>query len=256
MTDQDKTSFWKFLFSGKNNFALLGILLQAIVLIAFLLTGFSSSTEVVVIYALETILIGIFHVFKMLLLIKNKQGKEAGFDRPKAIGIILFFIVHYGMFVFIQTTFFFVFMSMGDSRISDEIGLTNFIKVIQFPGVQTAAIVIVISLLLKFFAGIQKGRYTDVNFKLFMFVPYLRIFVQQFTAILPGFFVLFFHGGIAAALILIIFRTGLDLIMLKLREEPGNIDRLVNYLVLRSKKSYTETDKENFRKYLQLTLEE
>lgn len=41
--------------------------------------------------------------------------------------------------------------------------------------------------------------------------PYIRIFVQQFTVISSGFFIIFFPEIIIVAIILIVFRTLLEL---------------------------------------------
>ena len=99
---------------------------MALLFIAALIGGTIDSTEMVIIYVMETLIIGFYHIIKMII---------AGFAQKKisqSIGLALFFTVHYGFFVFIQTTFFFVFLSMNDNRISDSFGLENFETVFKF----------------------------------------------------------------------------------------------------------------------------
>lgn len=187
--------------------------------IFLLVIGKISATEVVILYAIETIVIGWFHIIKMLVI--TFQGKRT--EIPKLMGLfyIFFFAVHYGFFVFIQTTFFFVFLSMEDSRITDSFGVQNFITVLQFQGVQIGLMFMIISYGLKFWFNFYKsGYYKTLNVGIYMFQPYLRIFIQQLVAILPGLFIIFGKAGLAVAIILIVIRTITDYYLDKMRTEP------------------------------------
>ena len=95
----------KVLFTLENK----NVWLTALFYIALIIIGKLSATEFVIVYALETIIIGVFHAIRMLTItfLSNKMINDKG----KGIGLTLFFLVHYGFFVFIQTTFFFVFLS-------------------------------------------------------------------------------------------------------------------------------------------------
>jgi len=237
---------------GRFNFA---AIVQALVLICMLIIGWVDSTDIVIIYALETVLIGIFHVFKMLII--SFYGTHKNSKRESGIALTLFFIVHYGFFVFIQTTFFFTFLSMNDKRIKNDIGFDNFYTVMQFKGVQAAALVIVVSLLIKLFRNfLAQEKYINVSIQTFMFVPYLRIILQQFVAILPGFFIIFFDGGFITAIILIILRTGFDLLLNRLKTSKSFMDRASEFLAQPKKGEAPKTTPEEVRTFLNLVVDE
>jgi len=188
--------------------------------IFLLLIGKISPTEIVILYAIETVVIGFFHILIMLVLTFQKKNNTR--QNLKGLFYTFFFTIHYGFFVFIQTTFFFVFLSMEDNRISDAIGIQNFINILQFKGVQIGLLFMIISYGLRFWFNFYKsGYYKNLPVELYMFQPYLRIFIQQFVAILPGFFIIFGKAGLAAAIILIVLRTITDYYIDKMRNSPS-----------------------------------
>lgn len=204
--------------------------LNALFYIALIVVGRLSATEFVIVYALETMIIGVFHAIKMLTItflsseMKNKRGE--------GVGLTLFFLVHYGFFVFIQTTFFFVFLSMGDDRVSDSFGLSSFLTVLQFKGVQMALVLMLLSHAFKYWFNFYKNyRFQEVNLALYMFQPYVRIIIQQFVAIIPGFFIVFGNGGIAVAIVLIIIRTLVDLFFAKIKTSEVAFQKAVNFFM-------------------------
>lgn len=238
---------------SKLNFV--AIIIQTLVLITMLLTGYASSTEIVIIYALETVLIGLFHALKMLW-INAASSAGRSVSKGEGVGLVLFFLVHYGFFIFVQTNFFFVFLSMSDDRIVDDFGFKNYIAVAKMPGVQAAGIMIFLSLIVKFFVAMRNKRLTDIDLKIFMFVPYLRIFIQQLTAILPGFFIILFDGGIVAALILIVLRTVLDLGLVYLKLHPEKINSAVDFMQKKSQEKGGGAKREDIQHFLELVVEE
>lgn len=204
--------------------------LNALFYIALIVVGRLSATEFVIVYALETMIIGVFHAIKMLTItflsseMKNKKGE--------GVGLTLFFLVHYGFFVFIQTTFFFVFLSIGDDRISDSFGLSSFLTVLQFKGVQMALVLMLLSHAFKYWFNFYKNkRYQEVNLALYMFQPYVRIIIQQFVAIIPGFFIVFGNGGLAVAIVLILIRTIVDLFFAKIKTSEVAFQKAVNFFM-------------------------
>lgn len=204
--------------------------LNALFYIALIVVGRLSATEFVIVYALETMIIGVFHAIKMLTItflsseMKNKRGE--------GVGLTLFFLVHYGFFVFIQTTFFFVFLSIGDDRVSDSFGLSSFLTVLQFKGVQMALVLMLLSHAFKYWFNFYKNyRFQEVNLALYMFQPYVRIIIQQFVAIIPGFFIVFGNGGIAVAIVLIIIRTLVDLFFAKIKTSEVAFQKAVNFFM-------------------------
>lgn len=160
--------------------------LKPMFFLGLLLLGDITATEIVILYAIETIVVGLFHLVKMFVIsfFTGKNSKE----KSKGLFLMVFFTFHYGLFVFVQTTFFFVFLSMEDKRITSDIGFENFHTVLQLPGFQVGLAFMIISYALRFlFLFIKSGYYKQVELEAYIFQPYLRIFIQQFVAILPGF---------------------------------------------------------------------
>lgn len=206
----------------------LNVWLMPLFYLALLFTGAISSTDVVILYALETIIIGIFHLFKLLVL-----SLSEGLRKEKLLGIFYmgFFAFHYGIFVFVQTTFFFVFLSMEDPRIKADIGLENFYTILHFQGVQSGLLFLMISYLIKFWFGFYRSQYyKTIDIRSYFFQPYLRIFIQQFVAIIPGFFIIFGKAGFVAAILLIIIRSITDYYLDKMRTDPLYFEKGFNFL--------------------------
>lgn len=213
-------------FFEKHNF---NVWLKPIFFLGLLFLGDITATEIVILYAIETIIVGLFHLVKMFVIsfFTNKDSKQ------KLMGLFLmgFFSIHYGIFVFVQTTFFFVFLSMEDKRISSSIGLENFKTVLQLPGFQIGLIFMIISYALRFwFIFYRSGYYKTVQLEAYIFQPYLRIFIQQFVAILPGFFIIFGKAGFVAAILLIIIRAVTDYYLNSMRSDENYFNKAFNFL--------------------------
>lgn len=242
----------KDLFTSENK----NVWLTALFYIALLIIGKLSATEFVIVYALETIIIGIFHAIKMLTI--TFLSDEMKNDKGKGIGLTLFFLVHYGFFVFIQTTFFFVFLSMGDDRISDSLGVSNFLTVLQIEAIQVALGLMIVTYALKFWFTFYKNkRYNNVEIALYMFQPYVRIIIQQFVAIVPGFFIIFGNAGIAVAIVLIIIRTLVDLFLTQIKNNEVAFQKAVNYFMKDYKKNNDKRlEEEKVVEFLKMVTEE
>lgn len=78
------------------------------------------ANRIFLIYCLETILIGIFNVFKMLTILStgNIKDKTTIEEYPIFFGIfmVVFFMFHFGFFIFVQTQIFFAISNVLDSR--------------------------------------------------------------------------------------------------------------------------------------------
>lgn len=230
--------------------------LTALFYIALIIVGRLSATEFVIVYALKTVIIGVFHGIKMLTI--TFLSSEMKHNRGNGVGLTLFFLVHYGFFVFIQTTFFFVFLSMGDDRISSSFGVSNFLTIFQFEGVRIALILIMISHAFKYWFNFYKNkRYQEVNLALYMFQPYVRIIIQQFVAIIPGFFIVFGNGGLAVAIVLILIRTVVDLFFVKIKTSEAAFQKAVDFFMKDYKGSNDKRlEEEKVVQFLKLIIEE
>jgi hypothetical protein len=152
------------------------------------------ANRIFLIYCLETVLIGVFNVFKMLTIlfagdIKSGTKKE---DYPIFFGVfmVIFFMFHYGFFVFVQTQIFFAISNVLNSRSFT----TSYLQVFETLGPEG-------HLLLGLFASyyfldfvfnfLQKGKYKTTQLPEQMFLPYIRIFIQQIVVIAGGIFLMF-----------------------------------------------------------------
>lgn len=153
-----------------------------------------------VVYCLETVIIGLVNVVKMAIVtvfIKSTDQWQANGTTRAVSGLffILFFIVHYGFFIFVQTQIFFAIGGMGGG--ASTFGIYKAIPEILGPqGKLLLAIFVTYYTLQTFFSFFSTGQYKTISMMKLMFQPYLRIFVQQFIVILGSFFILFGAGKI------------------------------------------------------------
>jgi hypothetical protein len=231
------------------------IWLQALFFIVLVLLGKLDPVEVVIIYALETIIIGVFQMVR-LLTISFQEGKSSK-ESIYGLFITLFFTIHYGFFVFIQTTFFFVFLSIGDNRINNSFGIENFKTIASFQGVQIAVLLFVITYSIKYWTNFYEPKiYKGAKVEIYMFQPYLRIFIQQFVAIIPAFFIIFGQAGIAVALVLIIIRLLADLAIFKLKADQVYFQKAVDYLYTDKVKNDGKTSRKDIEDFLVILTDE
>ncbi len=155
--------------------------------------------QLFLIYCFESVLIGIVTILKMgllPLLRKDENGTPPGKGRfGVSIGMILFFIFHFGIFVFVQLMIF-----LGVSNLMPNGSPLQLIK--SLPTLLDSYSKILFLL----FAGIYllqmiiefiiKGGYKQTGNLQIMMSPYLRIFVQQFVVIVGGMFLSFGAGKI------------------------------------------------------------
>jgi hypothetical protein len=119
---------------------------------------------VIFLFGWETFVIGIFHFFKM-----NACGEKHG-DQ-------YFFLLHYGIFVFVQSILMIIFFWPGEQWDSQAF-LSGAVYSILFVGSD-------------FLKNILQGDgYKKTSASAIMFEPYPRIFTQQFFIIICGIFTL------------------------------------------------------------------
>ncbi len=240
-------------FFEKYNF---NVFLKPLFFISLLFLGEITATEIVILYAIETIVVGLFHLVKMFFIsfLTEKDSKQ------KLLGMfyMAFFSVHYGIFVFVQTTFFFVFLAMEDKNVSSSIGLENFKTILQLPGFQVGLIFMIFSYALPFyFIFFRSNYYRTVQIESYIFQPYLRIFIQQFVAIIPGFFVIFGKAGFVAAVLLIIIRGVTDYYLNKMRADPVYFQKAFNFLFKKQiQEGLSEKDRSEGEKFLKMMVNE
>lgn len=220
------------------------IWLSSIYLLFLLYIGKASPMTILFAYFLETIIIGIFNALKMFWSIH--------FGKSKGYGLILFFLVHYGFFVAIQSIFAFsLFGIEGTSIIKEPFNLLeNYAAILRSEDIKYALPAIVFTHLGKFLSDFLKNdKHLKFTANEIMFKPYIRIFIQQFVVILAFFFVVFSEAGYIAAILLIFFRLFVDLTLESIKENSEILE------VLSEKLANEKASKEEVKKQLLLFTE-
>lgn len=149
-------------------------------------------TEAFIVYALETLIIGILTICKLLAatLARGYDEWPANGSVTKQSGLffILFFIAHFGLFALIQTTMF----SQSAGITPPGSGLFHFFfKWYTYLNKDILYMLIAFALsyvIRSFIPFIVNNEYKTTPFMLIMFQPYGRIIIQQFTVILGSMF--------------------------------------------------------------------
>lgn len=215
--------------------------LSSIYLLVLVCFGFVNPITILFVYFLETIIIGIFNIFKMYVC--------GVYSKTNAIGFILFFIVHYFFFVAIQSIFGFSIFSMGDDSLFKEpfYLLENYGIILSMKDVYIALPAIIFNNLGKFlFDFLKNQKYVDFTVEEMLFKPYVRIFIQQFVVLISMFFVILSKNGIIAAIILILIRCFVDLTLDAIKRDSKVVK------VLATKLSNDKVDKKEVEKQLLL----
>lgn len=159
-----------------------------------------NASQVFLVYCLETVIIGIVNVLKMAcvtIFVRTKDTWQNGgsFTMQSGWFFILFFIAHYGIFVFVQTQIFFSVSGLvpegsflgAYKKIPALLGDNGKLMLMIFVAFYT------LQTIFDFFLS---GKYKVISLGRLMFEPYMRIFVQQFVVILGSMFLNFGAGKI------------------------------------------------------------
>ena len=206
------------------------IWVNAAFLIVLLLLDKADALTIVFAYFLETIIIGMLHVIKLWLCAKyGKSDSSENQNGVSGYGIIPFFMIHYGMFVAIQSIFAFSFFDSKIPEIKSGFNLIeNYSYLLSQEGIQIIVASLFITNLSYFYNNflIQK-KYQDYKPSSLLFKPYGRIFIQQFVVILAGFFFVLTAADMAAAILLIGFRLIIDLSIVSIRKDSKPFESFV-----------------------------
>lgn len=148
--------------------------------------------EAFIVYAMETMIVGIMTVGKLLVATMVRGGDEwpanGTVSRQSGFFFIFFFILHFGIFALVQTT---IFSQTAGITPPGSHTLHFFFKWYTYINEDIAYMLaaFVISYLAKsFIPFILNDEYRTTPFMLIMFQPYGRILIQQFTVILGSMF--------------------------------------------------------------------
>jgi hypothetical protein len=154
-----------------------------------------SGTDVFIVYALETLIVGMLVLLRMAV-ITMARGKDLWYNQGTATPVsglffMVFFTMHYGLFAAVQTAIF----SQSANIIPPGGGMLHFFfnwYTYITPDIAIMLGVFVVSYLFRSFVPfIVSGQYKTIPMMLVMFQPYGRIFIQQFTVILGSMFLTF-----------------------------------------------------------------
>ncbi len=160
--------------------------------------------QVFLVYCMETVIIGIMNVIKMafVTLFVRKQDiwqNGGGYSMQSGWLFIVFFILHYGFFVFIQTQLFFAFSGIIPSG-SFIAKYSRIPALLGDHGKLLLLIFILYYTMQNVFGFFTSGIYKTISMGRLMFEPYLRIFVQQLVVIAGSIFLHFGAGKIFVAI--------------------------------------------------------
>lgn len=197
--------------------------LNVLFLILLLALGKIDPVTVLFGYFLETIIIGIFTIFKMYLASKHDgSGKTIWF-------LIPFFMFHYGMFVAIQSIFIFAIIGISDSQLIKEPFhvIENYTIILELKGMGLVLLLMAITQTIKFvFDFLEPKKHLGFTASEIMVMPYVRIIIQQFAVIIAMFFIIFSQADVIAAILLICIRAFVDFFLIALKENAP----LLNFL--------------------------
>lgn len=193
------------------------------------------AAQVFLVYCLETVIIGVINVIKMAcvtLFVKPRDVWENNGSSTMVSGLffIIFFIVHYGFFVFVQTQIFFGVSGI----IKDSSIFSSYSKIpaaLGHDGLLLLLIFITYYTLHTLYNFFLSGEYKTISMGKLMFQPYGRIFVQQFVVIVGSMFLALGFTNIFI-LILVIVKIGFELFI--------NLDKLIDKAEAESKKKMAE----------------
>lgn len=151
-----------------------------------------SAASMFLVYCMETLIVGLFNVIKMAIvnIFAPKDDNTVYFNDKKHVGrwyLVFFFIIHYGLFVFIQTQIFF----HAGNLIEDNSFIVGYSKVIDHlgPDGRLVLLVFICSYALQtIYSFLIGGQYRSISLGRLMFQPYARILIQQFVVILGSMF--------------------------------------------------------------------
>lgn len=176
--------------NGRTRLSLAGLLAANLVPALGIVFGGWSALAVVLSYVLETVVVGGYTLLRMAFAKNNRWS--ALFYAP-------FFVVHYGLFVGVQSVFLFMGAGEGAADTFDWQAGELFWVVGGFVLSHGQ------SFLIHYLWG---GLYKEASPSTEMARPYARIFIQQFAAIFG--FTLLGEGAMGAALIIVGLKTALD----------------------------------------------
>lgn len=192
------------------------IWLNAVALLILLLIGKASGVVIVIAFFLETIIIGLLHSFKMIASIRYWKRTTHNTPKNNSYGFVLFFLFHYGFFITVQLIFVFAILKITENNFDPFDLFKNLDYALNLEGMYWVLGSILIFSLSDFYFNYLKTNQHKKNTVDSLFMqPYKRILMQQFAVILGSSFIGWKAAITVVAILLIIFKTMIDLIFAK-----------------------------------------
>jgi len=157
--------------------------------------------EIFLVYCLESVIMGGYNVLMMwsTTLFKKKEEWVSGNSSSIVSGyyFILFFIAHYGLFIFIQMGMFISIAHISNLNFTDTFSFLFHLRRYLTSSTYEHLLLFIASygiIVLKDF--FMPGLYKTASLGSLMFAPYVRVFVQQFCLLIGGILLVFSLGKI------------------------------------------------------------
>ncbi|WP_345971970.1 DUF6498-containing protein [Sulfurimonas diazotrophicus] len=171
--------------------------------------------ELIFLYWMENIVIGFFNVLKM---IANRPEELAG--NLGKLFLVPFFIFHYGMFAYAHGIFVIALFAPEELHLN-VFGLADYIyhrDVLFGNGILTALTLLIVSHAVSFYVDyVRSGEYERTTLSDWMGAPYGRVAVLHIGLIGGGFLVAALGQPLAALIVLLFLKVGMDARSLALR---------------------------------------
>ena len=176
-----------------------------------------------IIYCLETVIIGIFNVVKMVIvsIVKKRDVWSNGTSQTMMPGwfFVFFFILHYGFFVAVQMGLFFSITSIVPA-VQNPLQLFTVLPDLLDNYTKAVLLVFIGSYIIQIIYNfILPKTYLEISLSRLMFSPYMRIIIQQFVVIL-GSIILGLGGGKIFMLVFVSVKIYFEVFL--------NYDRMLN----------------------------
>lgn len=208
-------------------------------------------------YLFETIIIGVIQIIKMISVALFSENEKASPNKQAPWFVIPFFFFHFFFFIAIQMVFVFLFLDIDNLELSKSPFsiLHNFIALFTMPDMQEAYLIIVLNNIFHTFKTFYTtGKYSESTISELFMQPYIRIYVQQFVAILGGFLFMLTAAPKLIAILLIGLKTFVDLLGVSLPKNPTLRESIIKFLFTTKGKALSQKeidDINNFRKMLE-----
>lgn len=192
----------------KSSFSIVALIIaNCVPLYGAVFLGWNVSS-IVILYWLESAIIGWFNLKKMQFV--DQQNPETPAAKKSLDGLSFFqpfFMLHYGLFMLVHGIFIGVqFVLLPSFRAGSDVSF-------NFSGIALSFLLLIISHAISYYQNfIAKKEYTQTSLSDLFFAPYGRIFVMHATVLIGGFLALQSNQTVLSLVIMVVAKTVADLV--------------------------------------------